>query len=613
VNADAAGAWTFDYTGQSLAPGTYNFTATTIDRTGNLSTSSATFRVIIDTTAPNLVTTPTLDLADDTGVQGDRITNRRQPRLVGTTEANATVTIVNPLDVLCTGTPLGTGSAAANGNYTTQFANPLADGQYTVRVCSSDAAGNATVSGEFTFTVDGTPPRIENFAPAPGSVLQISTSQLVVTFNKDALNTTLAGDPSFAGSVNNRQNFRLQASGGDGVFGNGNDPAPLDLTNSDFIYDRTDLLVDRLTINIRGATGQLAPLANDTWRFTINGTTSLQDIAGNRIDGEFPAAGSATCLPQPRPTGFPTGNCVDGGDFIPTFQVAVPPPTIDPIVTIGGVVTPTIQLTGTRKVVTRATVQFTRPLDVTSARNPNNYSIRGAGRDRVFGTIDDAVVQLATPAYDPATNDRLVTLTALRGFATNALFQLIVNDGITDPGGNRLDGNRDGVPGGRFVAFIGRGTNLNMVDGDGTAANITTGRGRSALVDVVLGSQPSGNAISDGRTIRVDPTTVTAPSALTGRVSGGNGRIKFDAIVGANTINRTGFPICTTAASTGCFEISSVSAVIDQVLENGEQAIDGLFTRQAAEPPEDAASDSTADPLGHGLAGIIEQMRSHRR
>ncbi len=586
VTANGAGNWTYDNTGTVLPAGTYNFTGTAQDPAGNTSVASASFQVRVDITPPANVSMPTLDLADDTGVQGDLITNNRRPRLVGTTEANAQVTIFfndlpvvpsnpNSVNVFCNRTPVGIGSAAANGSYLALFTNTLPDGPQTVRVCATDAAGNPAVSPELTFTVDGTPPHVNAFSPL--GALGTSTSQIAVTFNKDALNTTLTGDPAFAGSVNNRANLRLLGSGGDNVFGNANDRAPIDLSTSDFLYDRSDSVVDRLTINLRDANGALAPLPNDFWRFTILGTTSLEDVAGNKIDGEFSGA-------------FPSGNTVAGGDFVANFQIAVPPP----IIPVLDGPNPSIVLAGTKKVVTQVSITFSVPLNVMSARNPNNYAIVSAGRNGVFDgpgsqDNDDVSVQLATPQYDGGTS-RVVRLQALRGFRVNQIFQLLVNDQITDPGGNRLDGDGDGQPGGRFSAFIGRGRSISFRDGDGSLASLVLG-GKGGLIDVVLGSLPGGQSIADGRTIRLDG--VSGRNSLSGNVGGGNGRVKFATLVGSGGVNTTGLPRCTGAATTNCFEIASVSSlVVDRVLESGESA---------------------SPALGDSLAGLVEEIRHRRR
>ena len=52
--ADGSGNWSFDYTGTTLADGSYTFTATATDVNGT-SASSATFVATVDTVAPTVV------------------------------------------------------------------------------------------------------------------------------------------------------------------------------------------------------------------------------------------------------------------------------------------------------------------------------------------------------------------------------------------------------------------------------------------------------------------------------------------------------------------------------------------------------------------------------
>src|SRR5204862_519040 len=52
ATTNGAGAWSFDYTGTTLAEGNYTFTATATDQAGNVSPASAVFSVTVDLTAP---------------------------------------------------------------------------------------------------------------------------------------------------------------------------------------------------------------------------------------------------------------------------------------------------------------------------------------------------------------------------------------------------------------------------------------------------------------------------------------------------------------------------------------------------------------------------------
>src|SRR5262249_36103268 len=191
-----------------------------------------------------------------------------------------------------------------NGSYSVQFSAPLADGSYPVRVRASDAAGNSSVSSVLTIFIDATPPLVLSFNPSGTQTTPVT--QLSVTFNDDDLNNTASGNVAFSGFAQNPANYSLVASGGDGIFGNGNDVV-FNLSTSQFLYDAAS---DSLVIHLRDSSGNNVALPNDTWRFTIKGTgtPSLQDLAGNSIAG---------------------------GDFVSTFTVAVAPFAVSDIRLLG--------------------------------------------------------------------------------------------------------------------------------------------------------------------------------------------------------------------------------------------------------------------------------------
>jgi mono/diheme cytochrome c family protein len=101
--------------------------------------------------------------------------------------------------------------------------------------------------------------------------------------------------------------FSLERSGGDGVFGNGNDVA---ITPSSVTVPAA---------NPRSAVLALAGvrIVGDTYRVTLIGTGAavIQDLAGNALDGEFSGA-------------FPSGDGAAGGNFQAQFTVAAVQPTL---------------------------------------------------------------------------------------------------------------------------------------------------------------------------------------------------------------------------------------------------------------------------------------------
>ncbi|MFO0951843.1 MAG: Ig-like domain-containing protein [Isosphaeraceae bacterium] len=114
----------------------------------------AALSLSVDATAPATPAAPALVAADDSGTAGDGITNLKQPRFTGSTEAGATVQLIN-----AAGTVLATTTATGTGAYTLSPASALADGTYALRVQAIDAAGNASAASvSTTLTVLTTPP-----------------------------------------------------------------------------------------------------------------------------------------------------------------------------------------------------------------------------------------------------------------------------------------------------------------------------------------------------------------------------------------------------------------------------------------------------------------------
>src|SRR6185437_12168384 len=108
ATADGSGNWTFDTS--TLSDGAHSFTAKTADAAGNQSGASAALDVTVDTTA---LGTPTIvSFADDTGIEGDRVTSDNTLTLSGTAEASSTVTVFDGV------TQLGTAMADGSGNWT---------------------------------------------------------------------------------------------------------------------------------------------------------------------------------------------------------------------------------------------------------------------------------------------------------------------------------------------------------------------------------------------------------------------------------------------------------------------------------------------------------------
>ena len=159
------------------------------------------------------------------------------------------------------------------------------------------------------------PVKVTSLAPMPGAVLTAAPAQIVAGFDQDLDVTSV-----------NLNTFIVTASGGDGIFGNGND-VPIVAT-----------LISVPGANQRSAVFDLTGvvLADDTYRVRLLGTGAslIMDLNANALDGEFGG-------------GFPSGNNIAGGDFIAQFSISTPVvigPTLDQIQTI--VFTPTCATVG---------------------------------------------------------------------------------------------------------------------------------------------------------------------------------------------------------------------------------------------------------------------------
>ncbi|AMJ69566.1 adhesin [Enterobacter cloacae] len=154
VPVDSNGTWTFT-PATPLGNGTYTFTAVTTDGAGNTSQASGGFTLTVDTTPPAAATIATV--TDDVGgvngplTSGDT-TDDTQPLLQGTAPADTVITVYDGT------TLLGTATLDGSGGWSFTPVIPLTDGQHTLTVHATDAAGNTTISTPFELTVDTVPP-----------------------------------------------------------------------------------------------------------------------------------------------------------------------------------------------------------------------------------------------------------------------------------------------------------------------------------------------------------------------------------------------------------------------------------------------------------------------
>lgn len=140
----------------ALPDGGHVLTATAVDANNNLSGTSNTWSITVDTAEPGApaITQVIDDVPGRTGALDiNEISNDTLPTLNGTAEPGTTVSIT--LD----GQVIGTAPVNNAGAWTFTPTTPLGNGEHTFSVVATDAAGNTSApSGEFTFTVDTTAP-----------------------------------------------------------------------------------------------------------------------------------------------------------------------------------------------------------------------------------------------------------------------------------------------------------------------------------------------------------------------------------------------------------------------------------------------------------------------
>ena len=141
--------------------------------------------------------------------------------------------------------------------------------------------------------------RVSSMSPLPDSTVTSLPASITVAFDREVNATTI-----------DATTFKLERSGGDAVFGNGNDVAI------------TPASVTVPAGNPQSAVMSLAGVvsANDTYRITLSGSGAVKilDLSGNALDGEYTGT-------------LPSGNGTAGGDFVATFTVGTVQPTLQSI------------------------------------------------------------------------------------------------------------------------------------------------------------------------------------------------------------------------------------------------------------------------------------------
>ncbi|WP_233331064.1 Ig-like domain-containing protein, partial [Pseudomonas nitroreducens] len=149
VTADANGDWSVTPT-KPLADGAGDITVVATDPAGNPSQPTV-ISLDIDTTAPDAPKV-WLDPSSDTGIKGDNITSDTMPTIDGKTEPNADVKVTLP-----TGEVINV-KADGDGNWSVTPTKPLTEGDNSISVTATDAAGNASQPTVIVVGIDTTTP-----------------------------------------------------------------------------------------------------------------------------------------------------------------------------------------------------------------------------------------------------------------------------------------------------------------------------------------------------------------------------------------------------------------------------------------------------------------------
>ena len=181
VTADDMGDWSVD-TEMPLTDGDYTATATATDEAGNSSSQTSTFS--IDSEDPNLsIQSP----------QPDEVLAESQPTIQGTSDPDATITIVvdggEPVEV--------TTDDMGNWSYTPE--DPLADGEHTVEVTATRPNGRES-SASVSFVVDTTAPEVTVTAPGQDAVLN-TTSPTIEGTSEPGATVEIFIDGELVGTV----------------------------------------------------------------------------------------------------------------------------------------------------------------------------------------------------------------------------------------------------------------------------------------------------------------------------------------------------------------------------------------------------------------------------
>ncbi len=214
-----------------------------------------------------------------------------QPDPTNVSPINFMVVFSEPVTNFVTGDVALSGTAGASTAMVTQITGTTynvtvsgitLDGTVIVNINASiatDAIGNlnmasASTDNQVTFSTDVTPPSVLSSNPASGSVLLTGSTQIIVQFSEEVKND------SSTGAANNAVNFLLVKTGTDLTFETASCLANAAVTDIPIAINAAAYQNKITTLDINGG----IPLSAGSYRLFICGTTSIEDLVGNKLN-----------------------------------------------------------------------------------------------------------------------------------------------------------------------------------------------------------------------------------------------------------------------------------------------------------------------------------------
>lgn len=320
VTVSGAATSTITLNGVSWAPGTvdvegsYLLSVTASDSAGN--SSARTLAFAIDLTGPTV---------EITGVSPGGIYN---------TAVSPSVTI----------TGADSSSITLNGTPWTP-AEITEDGDYTLAVGASDAAGNA-VSQSVAFTIDRTAPAISIAGVTDGSLYNTAVTPAVTVTGADVSSVMLDGAPWTPTEITADGTYTLAVSASDGAGNSASQTITFEIDRTAPVIDITGVTDGSVctaavtpVVTVTGATSQSITLNGDSWTPAEISADGAYVLAVNATDdaGNTSATSVSFTVDTSGPTITITG-VSDGG----LYTTAV-----TPVVTVTGATSQSIILNGT--------------------------------------------------------------------------------------------------------------------------------------------------------------------------------------------------------------------------------------------------------------------------